>query len=129
MPDMHAFLALFGTLILTVFGQLLLKWRMSFFSIQETDGFLHTLRWLFLHVIDPFVLASLFFAFAAALSWMYVIMRMPLSYAYPFMSLSFVLVAFGSAWLFHEQLTSEKLIGLFFIVIGVIIISGTLKST
>jgi multidrug transporter EmrE-like cation transporter len=47
--------------------------------------------------------------------------KFPLSYAYPFMSLAFVLVMFLSAVFFKEPVTIPKSIGLGLIILGIII--------
>ena len=51
--------------------------------------------------------------------------KFPLSYAYPYMSLAFVLVMFLSAIFFKEPVTIPKSIGLGFIILGIIIGSKT----
>jgi multidrug transporter EmrE-like cation transporter len=47
--------------------------------------------------------------------------KFDLSYAYPFMSLNFVLVLMLSAFFFGEPITPSKLIGLFLIIGGIIV--------
>ena len=47
--------------------------------------------------------------------------KLPLSYAYPFTSLSFVLVAVLSATLFGEQVTAWRVAGLVLVVLGLIV--------
>jgi len=49
--------------------------------------------------------------------------KLELSYAYPFMSLAFVLVLFLSAILFHEAVTVPKVLGLLLIIAGLIVAS------
>ena len=58
-------------------------------------------------------------AFAAALCWMLAMVKLDLSHAYPFVSLSFVLVLFLSALLFGEPLSWAKVAGVALIVCGV----------
>jgi drug/metabolite transporter (DMT)-like permease len=57
----------------------------------------------------------------AFLCWMAAITKFELSYAYPFMSLSFLLVLILSAILFHEPLTVSKVVGVGLVVAGIII--------
>lgn len=47
--------------------------------------------------------------------------KLPLSHAYPFMSLAFVLVMGFSGLFFHETITFPKMIGVMLIMIGLII--------
>jgi uncharacterized membrane protein len=44
-----------------------------------------------------------------------------LSYAYPFMSLNFVLVLVLSVWLLSEPVTLQKVIGIGLIVLGTVV--------
>jgi len=57
-------------------------------------------------------------AFLASLAWMAALTKFRLSYAYPFMSLSFLLVLLFSYLLFKEPLTISKLAGVILIIIG-----------
>jgi drug/metabolite transporter (DMT)-like permease len=57
---------------------------------------------------DPWVLSGLVAGFFAFLYWIAAITEFELSYAYPFMSLSFLLVLILSAILFQEPLTVPR---------------------
>lgn len=63
---------------------------------------------------------------AATLLWIHVLRTVPLTKAYPFMALSFVIVPIGSVLLFSEQVRSQYVIGTALIVAGVVI--TTLKG-
>jgi drug/metabolite transporter (DMT)-like permease len=69
------------------------------------------------------VLSAFAAAFAAALCWMLAISRLELSHAYPFVSLSFVLVLLLSALFFGESVSTEKLLGVTLIIAGVAVSS------
>ncbi len=49
--------------------------------------------------------------------------KLELSFAYPFMSAAFVLVFLFSVFLFQEAVNWQKIVGLAFIVLGIIISS------
>jgi drug/metabolite transporter (DMT)-like permease len=70
---------------------------------------------------DPWVLSGIVAGFFAFLCWMAAITKFELSYAYPFMSLSFLLVLILSAILFQEPLTVSKAVGVGLVVAGIII--------
>ena len=59
-------------------------------------------------------------AFLAAISWMGAMSKFPISYAYPFMSLAFVIVLILSNLFFKEPITISKSIGMGLIVLGII---------
>lgn len=61
--------------------------------------------------------------FLAFLCWMAAMTKFELSYAYPFMSLSFLLVLILSAVLFREPMTIAKTVGVTLVVVGLIIAS------
>ena len=108
------------TILLTVFGQLVLKWQVSLAGSMPAAGS-EKLAFLIGVLTRPWVLAGFVAAFLASVAWMAAMTKFDLGYAYPFMSLNFVLVIWLSAALFHEPLTPAKLAGLAFIVIGIVV--------
>jgi drug/metabolite transporter (DMT)-like permease len=62
---------------------------------------------------------------AATLFWVRILMTVPLSRAYPFAALAFVLVPAAGYLFFHEPITIRYALGTAFIVIGVAIAAGT----
>ena len=114
---------IFATIALTVFGQLILKWRMDQVGPLPM-GIGGGLRHIFGLLIDPVVLSSFGAAFLASLAWMAALTRFELSYAYPFMSLSFVLVLVMSVAFLGETLTLSKVLGVVLIGIGTVVASA-----
>jgi uncharacterized membrane protein len=111
-----------ATVLLTVYGQMIIKWRVGQFGAipGPTSDKLSYFAGL---LIDPGVLSGLAAAFLAAVAWMAVMSKFDLSYAYPFISLNFVIVVVLSCLAFHEALTPPKLIGVTLIVLGTIVAS------
>lgn len=113
---------IFAVIAFTVCGQLLLKWQVAKAgafpaSLPERISFLIRL------VFNPWIVSGLVAGFLAFLSWMAAMTKFELSYAYPFMSLAFVLVLFFSALLFHEAITVPKILGVSLIMLGIIVAS------
>lgn len=109
------------TILLTVFGQLILKWQVGLHGHLLSGPFrLWNVAEL---VFKPWVFTALAAAFAASLCWMMAIKRLPLSTAYPFTALSFILVLAFSAIVFGEPVNAWKVTGTVMVVIGVIILS------
>lgn len=117
---------IFGTIFFTVYGQLILKWRMSTIGISLPNDFLDKIFFLFKLVFDPFIFSGFASAFIASFFWMAAMTKFELSYAYPFMSGAFVLVFILSVLFFNEIVTWQKILGLAFIVVGIIITSRSL---
>ncbi|TCP19972.1 EamA-like transporter family protein [Scopulibacillus darangshiensis] len=118
------YLYIIGTILFTVYGQLILKWRMNAFGALPA-GTLDKMLFLFKLVFDPFIFTGLASAFIASLFWMAAMTKFALSYAYPFMSLSFVLVFFLSVFFFNETITMSKVIGFALVIAGIVVLSGS----
>ncbi|WP_163530152.1 EamA family transporter [Halobacillus ihumii] len=111
-----------GTIVFTVYGQLMLKWRIEKYGSLPADV-KDKILFLLQLLLDPLILSGFLSAFIASIFWMGAMTKFDISYAYPFMSLSFVLVFVLSVLLFQEPVTLYKVIGLGFIVTGIIITS------
>ena len=114
----HLYIAL--TLIFTVYGQIVIKWQVSKAGSLPVDA---TEKGLFLLTLlsNPWIISGLAAAFFAALSWMAAMTKFELSYAYPFMSLGFVMILFLSGPLFQEAVSAPKIIGMALIVVGIVV--------
>jgi len=108
------------TIAMTVYGQLVLKWRIVQLG-PLPEGFKDKTVFLILLVFDPFIATGYLAAFIAALSWTAALSRFQLNFAYPFMSLSYVLVLLMSNWLLGEPLTWQRTFGVGLIVAGTVI--------
>lgn len=111
------------TISLTVYGQLILKWRIRDFGPLTTDSS-SRLHYLLSLLMDPAILSGFVAAFLASLAWMMALTKFDLSHAYPFMSLNFVLVLAFGWWLLGEPVSLQKVAGILIIVLGTIIASG-----
>jgi multidrug transporter EmrE-like cation transporter len=118
-----AYLYIFICISFTVYGQLVLKWRVGLVDQMPTP-ILRKLRFLIELVISDFYIISGFLAaFLASLFWMAAIEKLALNVAYPFMSLTFVFVMIGSAIFFGENLDIYKIIGTALILVGLGVVS------
>ena len=118
------YLLILGCLVFTVYGQMVLKWRMDQLGALPEGGAWVVIRHLVGLIFDPVILSTFVAAFFASLAWMAAMTRFELSYAYPFTSLNFVAVLLLSAWLLNESLTVSKAVGIGLIVLGTVIASG-----
>jgi multidrug transporter EmrE-like cation transporter len=122
MKSIQDYSFIFGTVIFTVYGQLIVKWQVA--RAGALPGALPE-RFLFLGhlILNPWILSGMAAAFVAMLCWLSAMTKFELSYAYPFMSLAFVLVLILSAVIFNERVTIAKVLGLGMIIIGIVIAS------
>lgn len=70
----------------------------------------------------PVLLGLVLYALSA-LTWLLVLRRVDLSYAYPMVSLGYVAVFVASNYLFHEQISTMRWTGLALICIGVVVLA------
>jgi multidrug transporter EmrE-like cation transporter len=61
-------------------------------------------------------------------TWIATLSRLPVSVAYPLVSIGYVVNALAAWWLFGESLTVQKLIGVGFIIVGVVLVSTTVSK-
>ncbi len=72
---------------------------------------------------SPSVLAGIALYFISVFFWLYALTKVDLSYASPFLALTYVLMVVVS-WLFlGETITWLRWLGLFVVIIGVVIVS------
>lgn len=114
------YLYIFATLGFTVYGQLILKWRIGQFGPLPAES-VDKLKFLLGLLFDPAIFSGFAAAFLASLAWMAAMTKFDLSHAYPFMSLNFVVVLLLSGWLLSEPMTMQKSLGVGLIVLGTIV--------
>ena len=108
------------TVLFTVYGQLVLKWQIPG-AEGMPDGLVDKLYVLLGLLLNPWVISAFAAAVLAALSWMAVLTKFEISYAYPFMSISFVIVLILGWALFGESMTTPKIAGTALIVAGILV--------
>lgn len=110
------------TILFTVYGQIIIKWQVQLAGSFPPDN-IAKLQYIIKLLLNPWVISGFVGAFLAAVSWMAAMTKFDLSYAYPFMSLAFVMVVFLSAIFFNEPVTWPRVAGLAAIIAGIIISS------
>lgn len=108
------------TILLTVYGQLVIKWQVLKAGEFPEDT-MDKLGFLWQLLLNPWVISGFAAALLASLTWMASMTKLPLSHAYPFMSLAFVFVMVFSGLLFHEPITAPKIIGIALVILGLAI--------
>ena len=111
---------IFATIFLTVYGQLIIKWQMAKVG-PLPQVFNEKLLFLLKMFFNPWILSAFLAAFIASICWMAAMTKFELSHAYPFMSLSFVLVIVLSGLFFHEAITLPKMLGVGLIMAGIVL--------
>jgi drug/metabolite transporter (DMT)-like permease len=73
--------------------------------------------------VAPMILLGLLLYALSTLLWLFILARADLSYAYPFVSMGFVLTAVYGRYALHETLTMPRIAGIGLIILGVIFVS------
>lgn len=68
---------------------------------------------------SPYILAGIGCYVVSLVVWILALSRVPVSVAYPLLSIGYIVNAVAAWMLFGESLTAQKLVGIGFIVIGV----------
>lgn len=103
-------------------GQILLKKGMS--SMGPLTLGIRNLKNVLLSMgLNPYVICGMAVYATGTVFWLVALSRVELSYAYPFASLSYV-VMLGAAWaLFKENLTVLRLAGTAVVCLGVLLVA------
>lgn len=73
-------------------------------------------------VLNPFVMGGVLLHILALVTWLYVLKHVDVSYAYPFISMGFVIVLFLSYFLFNEAINLYRIAGVASIILGIVLI-------
>ena len=72
---------------------------------------------------SPHIIAGLGCYVVSVVVWILALSRVPVSVAYPMLSVGYVVNALAAWWLFGESLGAQKLVGIGFIVVGVYLVA------
>jgi len=116
-------LLVFASVLLVDIGQLFLKYGMNQVgSFDFSQGYVLSFLPVFSNV---YVLIGVVLFVSSSFGWLLALSKVPLSYAYPIVSVGYVLVSLFSWVLFNEALSGLRILGLTVIVGGVFFLSRT----
>lgn len=118
---MNPYFYILGTLLFTVYGQIILKWRLSGLKIVLPENLIDKLVFMIKLLFDPFIFSGLLSAFIASFFWMAAMTKFEITQAYPFMSLAPAMVFVVGILFLGETFTIGKVVGLVLIIIGTIV--------
>lgn len=117
-------LVLFSVFLATA-GQLLLKTGMTRVGYINTARLGRPLELLGEIVRTWQVVLGLTVFGLSALSWLVVMSRVPLSFAYPFVGITYVLLALFGKFVLHEHVPLLRWAGVALVVMGIIVVGKT----
>lgn len=107
-----------GSVACGAVGQLTLKAGMN--SLGPVQFTVNTLLSM---ATNPLLLVGIAIFGVSTLLWLLALMKADLSFAYPFLSLTYMAVLIGGALLFHEDVTLARVVGFAVIVTGVWVVA------
>ena len=105
---------------MTSLAQVASKYGVGQVDLKPAMGLIHQ---VFALVFSPFVIIGLALYVGSVGVWLFVLRNTDLSLAYPFVSLSFILVLLLSAFVLGESITATRIAGSFIIILGLIILA------
>jgi len=69
--------------------------------------------------LEPHILGGLACYVVSVVVWIMALSRVPVSIAYPMLSIGYIVNAIAAFYLFNEPLAGQKLLGIGFIIVGV----------
>lgn len=119
------YLYIIGTVLFTVYGQLIMKWRIGHYG-PLPDHFIDKLFFLLRLLADGYIISGFIAAFVASLFWMAAMTKTDLSYAYPIITGGLTLLTTIMAIiLLGETLSLPKILGILLIISGILVMQYT----
>ena len=113
---------IFACVIIGTAGQLLLKLGMN--AIGTFNFSFSNIGPIGLSLItSPYVILGTACYALSLIVWLMVLSRADVSYAYPLLSLGYVITAIAAYFLFGEMLSVMRIVGIVFIILGVFLIT------
>ena len=117
---------IFLAIVIGLGGQLSLKTGMNRIGRIDTIDLSNILSLIGKVALSPIILFGLGLYVVGFIVWLIVLSRVDLSFAYPMISLNYVLVIFFSWLVLGEQIALTRLVGALVICTGVIILSRSM---
>jgi len=117
------FLLCIFSIALSSLAQIILKQGMSSPTVLQAIASAATFPIFKSIATNVFVLGGLFLYFSSAAVWLFVLAKIDVSSAYPFVGLGFILTMLLAYFIHHEPLTVYKITGTLLITLGVVAIS------
>ena len=106
------------TPMLAATSQVIIKWQVRKLDKLPEEG-LQKILFLVEFLFRPWVLLAIFATFLSGVTWIMAMTKLELSYAYPYVALTFVVVPTLGIVLFGESITQGKILGGVFILLGI----------
>lgn len=106
------------SILFSSLGQVLVKLGATKIPTDTVFNMQYITKYL---LLNKYIVSGLFLYGLSFLMWIKVLTKLELSYAYPLISISYIVIFLASYFLFKEPFTIQKLIGSALILTGVIV--------
>ncbi len=121
MHKIQAIMAIIVAVIIGVVAQLIIKRGLNAMTTLDlSKNILSSYVTIF---TSPLIIFGIAIYFASILLWLYALTIVELSYAYPFLALSYIFVILGSWYFLGEAVSMLRLVGVLIIVLGVLVVA------
>ena len=120
---MQTFPMILASVAISALAQIALKYGMSSLTVQRSIKTGLPVEIVTNIASSPMVLLGMGLYFASMVIWLFVLSKVEVSYAYPFVALGFVFTALLGRLLFHDEFSVYKVIGTLLIVGGVVVMA------
>ena len=120
---MQTFPLILASVALSALAQIALKYGMSSLTVQKSIKTGLPVDMVINIASSPMVMLGIGLYFGSMLIWLFVLSKVEVSYAYPFVALGFVFTALLGRWVFHDEFSVSKIIGTLLIVCGVVVMA------
>jgi len=115
-------LVLLASVAVSSFAHVFLKKGMIQFNLIDIQTLAFIDKFSLL-AFNPWIISGISFHVLALGIWLFALGRVEVSFAYPFLAVGYILVSILSYFWLGESFNAVKLIGIFVIIIGVLILS------
>ena len=120
---MQSFLLILASILLSVCGQYVLKVGAKQLGQVGVEDAGRAATVAFAAATNPYIIGGLAFYAFGAVTWIMVLTRVPLSWAYPILALNQVLILLVAATFLGEQVSAMRWGGVLLIITGVFLVS------
>lgn len=121
--SLQTFLLIISSVSLSAFAQITLKYGMSHKSVTDIISNTPVHEILPVILTTPYIIGGLSLYGIGAIAWLFVLAKLDVTIAYPFVGLGFILTMLLGAFLLGENLTIPKILGTLLVVCGVVLLS------
>ena len=121
MKDIPAIFYILLSVFIVVLGQLLIKKGLNRLGIVSFSS--NVIRTYLRIFLSPYVIAGIVTYILSMFLWLYSLTKVDLSFAYPFLALSYTLILVFSRIFLHERISPLRIIGVFVIYLEMLVVS------